>query len=327
MAVNPQASLPVTITDADPNIPGSGTAANAASIMPNLTALRDAHNTHTHTDLAQATDLSAHTQLTTSAHGGIVASNDARVNSILNTSRITTSFILIDYLGFTTSLANTTTNTIRAARMVAPFSGTLYDLSVFVGTASGNISAAIYDSGTTRSLLYNCGSTAMAGTNAWQTLAFNSTLSTTVTGNQTVGASGTLTVGSTTGFARVGSIVVGGTTYAYSAVPSGTTLTLVSGGTFTGGATVTQAGFTVTAGTHYDFAVMLDNGTGTVLQGTLANGALGALPTNNYLPSTSGAQPKLAWSNAPGSFTWPSTVAEASAIGSAIVPLIVARVA
>lgn len=326
MAVTPQVVLPTTITDADPNIPGSGTSANAASLMPNFTTLRDQFNTHTHTDLALSSDLSAHTQLTTGAHGGIVASSDARVNNFLNTSRIASTFIPNDYIGATSAGVSTTViNTVRAGRISVPFTGTLFDLSVYVGTASGNIIAGIYDTTSTRASLYNCGSTPMAGSSAWQILAFNSTLSTTVTGNQSPGAGGTLTVGSTTGFAKIGSIVVNSVTYAYSAVASGTTLTLVAGGSFTGGQTVTQAGLAVTAGTQLDFAIIIDNGTGTVMTRTTAS-SISTLPTNNYLVVGGGALPKLNWSNAPGSFTWPSTVAEGSAGGSSVLPLIIARV-
>lgn len=327
MAVSPQASLPVTITDADPNIPGSGTAANAASIMPNLTALRDAYNGHGHTDLANASDLNAHTQLTTAAHGGIVADTDARVNSFYNTSRIVPTFSPNHYIGSTAQgVANLSSNTIRAARVVMPFTGTLFDLSIFVGTASGNIIAGIYNTAGTRVSQFNTGSVAIAGTNAWQVLAFNSTLSTTVTGNQTVGAGGTLTVGSTTGFTPTGSISVGGNTYVYTA-KAATTFTLSAGGTFTGGTAVTQAGFAVSAGVHYDLAVMMDNATATIMTRTLQTGTA-QLPTNNFLVVSGGAQPKLTWSNAPGSFTWQANVTEANASNTnTVLPLIIARVA
>lgn len=59
MAVNPQTALPTTITDANPTVPGSGTDLNAASVMPNFTALRDGLNAHTHSELATAVDLTA----------------------------------------------------------------------------------------------------------------------------------------------------------------------------------------------------------------------------------------------------------------------------
>ena len=327
MAVNPQVTLPTTITDADPNIPGSGTAANAASVMPNFQALRDAHNTHGHTDLANASDLNAHTQLTTSAHGGIVADQDARVNSFYNTSRIASTFLANSYVGHTTGqVSNPSSNTIRAARVVMPFTGTLFDLSIFVGTASGNVIAGIYNTASTRTSQFNTGSIAMSGTNAWQVLAFNSTLSTSVSSNQTVGAGGSLTVGSTTGFSAIGSIVVAGNTYAYSS-KTGTTFVLVAGGTFTGSQAVTQAGMSVSAGGHYDFAIMMDNATGTIMNRSYL-GTQTTLPTNNYLVVSGGANPKLAWSNAPGSFTWQNTVTEANASGaSGYIPLIIARVA
>lgn len=326
MAVSPQVSLPVTITDADPNIPGSGTPANAASIMPNLEALQDAHNTHGHTDLANASDLNAHTQLTTAAHGGIVANTDARVNSFYNTSRIVSSYSANHYIGHTAAgLANLSSNTLRAARVVMPFTGTLYDLSVFVGTSSGNVIAGIYSTAATRVSQYNTGSIALAGTNTWQVLAFNSTLSTSVSGNQTVGVGGTLNVASTTGFSNVGSIVVGGNTYAYTA-KGATTFTLSTGGTFIGGSAVTQAGLAVSAGTHYDFALMMDNATATVMTRTLQVGTA-QLPTTNFLV-VGGAAPKLSWSYAPGSFTWQANVTEANASNTnTVLPLILARVA
>lgn len=325
MAVSPQVALPVTITDADPNIPGSGTAADAASIMPNLEALKDAHNTHGHTDLANASDLNAHTQLTTGAHGGIVAASDARVNSFYNTSRIVSSYSANHYVGHTgATLTNLAANTLRAARVVMPFTGTLFDLSIFVGTASGNIIAGIYSTAATRVSQFNTGSIALAGTNAWQILAFNSTLSTSVSGNQTVGTGSNLNVASTTGFSNTGSIVVSGNTYAYTA-KGATTFTLSAGGTFVGGSTVTQAGLAVAAGTHYDLALMMDNATATIMTRTLQAGTA-QLPTTNFL--VVGAAPKLTWSYAPGSFTWQANVTEANASNTnTTLPLILARVA
>jgi hypothetical protein len=56
--------------------------------------------------------------------------------------------------------------TIYASRVVIPQNGTLHDLSVFIGTSSGNLRLGIYDTGTAlaanRTLLFDSGSVASA---------------------------------------------------------------------------------------------------------------------------------------------------------------------
>jgi hypothetical protein len=73
MAVLSQVVLPRTIVDEDPAVPGSGTDVNADALMPNFVELRDKYNAHTHTEY------DAHVAQTTAAHGGIVATTDARL--------------------------------------------------------------------------------------------------------------------------------------------------------------------------------------------------------------------------------------------------------
>jgi hypothetical protein len=70
------------------------------------------------------------------------------------------------------TVANTTSNVIRLVRVVIPRTGTLHDVSVFVGTASGNLIAVVYDTGDalagSRTLLWQSASTAAAGASVWQ---------------------------------------------------------------------------------------------------------------------------------------------------------------
>lgn len=57
-------------------------------------------------------------------------------------------------------------------RVVIPKDGLLRDLSVFVGTAAGNVEVAVLDTAaTTRNILYKSGNVAVAGTNVWQVIA------------------------------------------------------------------------------------------------------------------------------------------------------------
>lgn len=63
-------------------------------------------------------------------------------------------------------------NLARLVRVVVPRTGTLHDLTVFVTTASGNHIGFVYDTGDAtagvRSKLWDSGSVAVVGANAWQ---------------------------------------------------------------------------------------------------------------------------------------------------------------
>lgn len=57
------------------------------------------------------------------------------------------------------------TSNMWGSRVLIPYTGTLHDLSVFIGTSSGNIDIGILDTtATTRNRLYHSGSTASPGT-------------------------------------------------------------------------------------------------------------------------------------------------------------------
>jgi hypothetical protein len=71
-------------------------------------------------------------------------------------------------LNVSTSVNSQTANQIRLQRVVIQKTGTLHDLAVFVGTASGNVEVAVYDTQATLARLYSSGSVAAAGANAWQ---------------------------------------------------------------------------------------------------------------------------------------------------------------
>lgn len=60
-------------------------------------------------------------------------------------------------------------NNVLTARVVVPKTGTLRDLSVYIGTSSGNISGAVYSTDSTRARLYTTGAIASPGT-GWRTL-------------------------------------------------------------------------------------------------------------------------------------------------------------
>jgi len=63
-------------------------------------------------------------------------------------------------------------NDARGSRVIIPRTGTITSLSLFVATASGNVDVGVYSaSGTNRTKIASAGSTANAGTNAWQTFA------------------------------------------------------------------------------------------------------------------------------------------------------------
>jgi hypothetical protein len=82
--------------------------------------------------------------------------------------------VIAPYNPNTVSSANAlaTAGTIYACRVVIPHSGVLHDLAAYHATASGNHRLAIYDTGDavngSRSLLYETGSVALAGSNVWQ---------------------------------------------------------------------------------------------------------------------------------------------------------------
>lgn len=73
------------------------------------------------------------------------------------------------YAGNVTAIS---ANLALGSRVVIPRAGTISGLSVFIGTASGNIDVGVYSvSGTSRTKLYSSGSTAAAGSNAWQSFS------------------------------------------------------------------------------------------------------------------------------------------------------------
>lgn len=57
----------------------------------------------------------------------------------------------------------------RFCRVIVPKTGTLMDLSVFIGTSSGNIDGGVYDTQSTRNRLWSTGSIASPGT-GWRNL-------------------------------------------------------------------------------------------------------------------------------------------------------------
>jgi hypothetical protein len=63
-----------------------------------------------------------------------------------------------------------TANTMFGVRVVIPYTGTLRDLAVYVGTvSSGNVDVGVLDTtGTTRNILYTKGSTACPAVNGWR---------------------------------------------------------------------------------------------------------------------------------------------------------------
>jgi hypothetical protein len=68
-----------------------------------------------------------------------------------------------------------TANSLRGQRIVIPKTGNLRDLSVFIGATSGNIEAAVYDTGeaaasTTITRLWASGSVAAGAGNTWQVI-------------------------------------------------------------------------------------------------------------------------------------------------------------
>ena len=72
---------------------------------------------------------------------------------------------------FVSNLSALTANDARGTRVIARKSGRIRDLTIFVGTSSGNIDLGIYDTvATTRTKLYSSGSTACGTGNAWQTV-------------------------------------------------------------------------------------------------------------------------------------------------------------
>jgi hypothetical protein len=73
-----------------------------------------------------------------------------------------------------TTVSAGSANEARGSRVISKYSGVITQLSYFVGTASGNIDLGIYSvSGQNRTKLYSSGSTASAGTNAWQSVTPN----------------------------------------------------------------------------------------------------------------------------------------------------------
>lgn len=73
-----------------------------------------------------------------------------------------------------TSVQTNTINTLFGCRVVVPKSGQLRDLAVYVGTQSGNIIGAVYDTGdalaASRTKLWDSGSVAVGSANAWQVI-------------------------------------------------------------------------------------------------------------------------------------------------------------
>lgn len=138
-------------------------------------------------------------------------------------------------------------NRIVASRVIVPKEGVLTKFSFFVGTSSGNVIGAVYDTGDAsagnRTKLWDSGSVAMGTGNNYQTLG--------------------------------------------------------------------DPNIAVKAGQALDFAIMLDNTTGTYARLTLAQQAQALLPTG-FLPVAGGASPKIQWANNAASFAMPASIAEAS---------------
>ena len=99
---------------------------------------------------------------------------------------------------FVTLAAAHSANEIRGTRVIIPRTGRLRDVTVWIGTSSGNVAAAVYDTtGTTRNRLATSGSVAAGSSGAWQ-IVFDPDLAVTA-GDQidlVVGAdNGTVTFG------------------------------------------------------------------------------------------------------------------------------------
>lgn len=92
-------------------------------------------------------------------------------------------------------------------------------------------------------------------------------------------------------------------------------------------AVVGQPNLSVYQGQHLDIGVMADNAVATFPGQSVTTALTSALPTNSFFPCVGGAQPKLTWSRAPGSFTWNATASEAQCAASGTVVFMVARVA
>lgn len=63
-----------------------------------------------------------------------------------------------------------TANRVTLCRAIAPITGVLHDLSIFVITQSGNLMASVYDTSATRARLWQSGSVACGAANAWQVI-------------------------------------------------------------------------------------------------------------------------------------------------------------
>lgn len=72
---------------------------------------------------------------------------------------------------FVTLAAAHSANEMRGTRVIIPRTGRLRDVTVWIGTQSGNIAAAVYDTtATTRNRLATSGSVAAGAGGAWQTV-------------------------------------------------------------------------------------------------------------------------------------------------------------
>ena len=149
------------------------------------------------TDIGTQAELDTHTALTTSAHGGIVASSDARLSvqaagtasvrtigtgateaAAGNDARLTQFSYSAEYVfsgnfppHFTSNVAPAI-NTEYANRIEVPRAGTISDFIILIGsTSSGNIDAAIQTfDGTTYTRAWSKGSTACPPANTWTSL-------------------------------------------------------------------------------------------------------------------------------------------------------------